>query len=158
MSSRFQPPSSIGAYTVSLLTLILFLSPQRNFHVHCSRHFSTLGGMPCTFVRYCVIPLTTISMIRWHPSIVGCPSSHLLRFSSIVSRVHVHTSTCLMPFPTHAPRVCTASPSLATLMSSGIWELVMSGPAKFRWWQIASRCEGVPIGSISVFFYVEFCS
>lgn len=60
MSNRPLPPMLMGAYRVSALIGGLDLSPYIKILALLSNFFSTAAGIPCTWVRYWVIPPTVI--------------------------------------------------------------------------------------------------
>lgn len=92
MSIRPRPPSAMGRSSRPMLI-----------------------GIPCAFVRNCVIPPTIIWMINFFPSREGCPILHLLRLFSIFVSVGSQDAVCSVSLPIQAPSDLIGLPSLAIL-------------------------------------------
>ena len=123
------------------------------FLIIFSKTSSIQLGMPCTFVRNCVVPPTTICIISLFLSSIGCPWLHLLRLFCILSSSGSHGAVSLVLFPIHALRDCTALPSAD--MCTELWSDSLSGCSRLVFRTLSWYCV-VPIGMISVFVVLNF--
>src|ERR1700722_5436447 len=147
-SSSFLPPWDFG-----IIRLCVFIGGVTSeFHIKVLilfvNLFSISLGIPCTLVRYWVIPAIIICTISLLPSIVGWLFAHCCSWTSILSSVLDHTPDCSMLFPIHALKILVGSPSLAMWMFPGIgtwFGLSFLVSTTFLWY------SGAPIGIISVF-------
>ena len=152
MSRRFIPPSFCGLY--SLFRSILGVDPsQMKFLIILIIAFSMFFGMPCAFVRNCVIPPTVICIIRRLPFREGLPSFHRSSVFEILSSVGSHVAAFSTLFPIHAPRVRIGWPSAAILIC-GFHGVSFS--FSFLSFRIFCLACSVPIGRISVFSRLNF--
>ena len=101
----------------------LFLPFHAKLQMRCSSVFCAVSGMPCTLVRYCVMPPIIICVINLLPLAVGWFASHLFRFVAIFSIVGVHGIAWSTLLPVQAPSMCVGCPSVAILMFTSNWEL-----------------------------------
>lgn len=154
MSSRFIPPSFLGFMSCCRPSpggnLSLF---QINDLMTDCIVFVMVPGIPCAFVRNCVIPPTIICMISLFMSRVGFVTAHCFSLSCILSIIGDHGCVWSTLFPIQAPRTLVGSLSLVILISrlSGA-----SSSCSFCELYTLSLWAVDPIGMISVFSRLNF--
>ncbi len=150
----FSPPSLIGRCSVSIAMRGAFSPSHMRVLIILMMASSMWVGIPCAFVRNCVWPPIIAWIISRFPYSVGCMFSHLLILAFILSNIGSHGAALFTLFPIHAPRILTASPSLAivTLSSRGL----LSSTLIFLVVMILCLCASVPIGIILVFSMLNF--
>ena len=154
MSKRSIPPLSLGFLRFSRLMPRGVLLPfQRKFRLIEFIDSVTMHGIPCAFVRNCVMPSTVICIIRCFASRVGLEHAQQLSLSFILSRTVVHGWASSILFPIQAPRMQVGWPSVAIRIPGGRrWS---SGCICHEWITLC-LCISVPMGIISVFSRLNF--
>lgn len=120
MLRRLIPPCSFPRY--SFLILIVGgagESSQIKERMILTRAISISRGMLCAFARNWVIPPANICTMCRFASRVGCPFPQRWRAALTLSRTGSQGVTSFVLFPIQAPRILTAFPSSAILISWG---------------------------------------